>query len=100
MSVIRLWLAAHSPLQVAGRLLDALVEVHPEHERHQALLVAGAAALVLARAASNLPFQQRCHIINPALGNLTEIGRHGEHFAGTTFGVERHLLRACPNSRL
>ena len=100
MSVLRLWLAAQSPLQVAERLLDALIEVHPEHEQHQALLVAGAAALVLARAARHLPLQRRCHISHPALGNLTEIGCHGEHFAGTTFGGERHLLRACPDSRL
>ena len=48
MSVLHLWLAAQFPLQVADKLLDALIEVHPEHEQHQALLVAGAAALVLA----------------------------------------------------
>ena len=42
MSVLRLWLAAQSPLQVAERLLEALIEVHPEHEQHQALHVAGA----------------------------------------------------------
>ena len=100
MSVLRLWLVAQSPLQVAETLLDALIEVHPEHEQHQALLVAGAAALVLARAARHLPLQQRCHISHPALGNLTAIGRHGEQFAGTIVGGERHMLRACPDSGL
>ena len=54
MSVLHLWLAAQSPVQVGKRLLDALIEVHPELEQHQALLVAGAAALVLARAARHL----------------------------------------------
>ena len=55
MSVLCLWLAAQSPLQVAERLLEALIEVHPEHEQHQALVVAEAAVLVLARAARYLP---------------------------------------------
>ena len=100
MSVLRLWLAAQSPVQVAERLLDALIAIHPEHEQHEALLVAGAAAVVLARAARHLPLQQRCHISRRALGNLTKIRRHGEPFAGTTFAGERHLLRACPDSRL
>ena len=54
MSVLRRSLAAQTPLQLAETLLDALNEVHPEHEQHQALLVAGAAALVLARAARHL----------------------------------------------
>ena len=86
MSVLRHWSAAWSPLQVEERLLDALIEVHPEHEQHQALVVAEAAVLVLARAGRHLPLQQRCHISHPALGDLTQIGRHGEHFAGTIFG--------------
>ena len=55
MSVLRLWLAAQSPVHVAESLLDALIAIHPEHEQHEALLVAGAAAVVLARAARHLP---------------------------------------------
>ena len=72
MSVLSLLLAAQSPVQVAERLLDALIAIHPEHEQHEALLVAGAAAVVLARAARHLPLQQRCHISRRALGNLTK----------------------------
>ena len=100
MKVLCLWLAAQSPLQVAERPLDALIEAHPKHEQHQAFLVAGGAALVLVRAARHPRPQQRCHISHPALENLTQIGSNGEHVAGTTFRRERHLLRACPDSRL
>ena len=54
MSILRLWLPAQSPLQVAERLLEALIEVHPVHEQHQALLVAGAPSSSAAKSAIQL----------------------------------------------